>query len=272
MSYPVDTAHHRERCLRCGLPLGPTCVRRRDGRALHHGCESAARWPPEGEVQELWRLCRPAVLSGDREAAGYLHSRGLLGGDLVRVMPAGAPCYSWTRWGGKSWAAAGYRLIVPVYDAGGRLRLLRAWRWRASLATSGPKRIAAKGCQVKGLAMANAAGIRMLRHGDRVADVVIAEGEPDYLTAARVWPGAAVLGIVSGSWCEELALRIAGGSWVAIWTDHDKAGDRYAEQIVESLRGRCRIERGAVGDGDLNKRLLSGTLPAGPFRGCAHGS
>lgn len=84
---------------------------------------------------------------------------------------------------------------------------------------------------------------RALICGDR--RIVIVEGESDFLTAVLVWRHvlAAKFGIWSGSWSNALASRIRDGSEVTIWTDPDSAGDRYAEEILRSLGGRCRVLR-----------------------------
>jgi hypothetical protein len=73
--------------------------------------------------------------------------------------------------------------------------------------------------------------------------VLIVEGEPDWLRATVQWPDWAVLGIASGSWCPELAGRVPGGAQGVRRTDADEAGDRYAEQIAETLKGRCGVRR-----------------------------
>jgi DNA primase len=160
-------------------------------------------------------------------------------------MPLEAARLPWARYGSRSWAETGHRLIVPVYDHAGRLALVRGWRWEPD---DSPKRLAAAGCSVRGLVVAGGLGLQLLR-GELPewiypARVVIEEGEPDTLAATLRWPGHCVIGIVPGCWCPELAARIPAGAEVLIRTDPDEAGERYAQQIAESLRGRCgKIER-----------------------------
>jgi len=159
---------------------------------------------------------------------------------MVRLLPLGE-CPDWARYGSRSWAATGHRLIVPVYDHAGRMRLVRGWRWQDD---DSPKRLAAAGYSVKGLVMAGGLGLALLR-GELPGwmtrpRVLIVEGEPDFLRANLEWPDWCVLGIAPGCWCEELAGRIPAGSKVRLRTDDDEPGKRYAVSIAETLRGRCR--------------------------------
>ena len=81
--------------------------------------------------------------------------------------------------------------------------------------------------------------------------IIIAEGEPDYLTLATRWGDAAetlpaVFGVISGSWTAEIAARIPDGAEVHIHAHADAAGHRYAEQIRSTLGRRCRLLRPAA--------------------------
>jgi hypothetical protein len=75
--------------------------------------------------------------------------------------------------------------------------------------------------------------------------VVICEGEPDFLTWATHEPiprTVAVLGIGgAGQWSDEIADRIPDDSTVVLRTHRDDAGDAYALEIAASLRGRCNV-------------------------------
>jgi hypothetical protein len=178
---------------------------------------------------------------------------------MVRVLPPGYSCPPWAYYGFRGWAETGHRLIVPVYDHAGRMRLVRGWRWQPERpekssnlvekpeARPVPKRLAAAGCSVKGLVMAAGRGLELLR-GELPewvypARVLVVEGEPDTLRAAIQWPDWCVLGIAPGCWCQELAGRVPPGSRVLIRTDADDAGDKYAASIGETLRERCEVSR-----------------------------
>ena len=81
--------------------------------------------------------------------------------------------------------------------------------------------------------------------GDRPLEVVIVEGETDFLCAASSHAGEdkirAVFGISSGAWTDAHAIAIPEGAAVIIATDNDTAGDKYAEKIRGTLgKGRSR--------------------------------
>jgi hypothetical protein len=99
--------------------------------------------------------------------------------------------------------------------------------------------------------MADPGGRQLLKRSYLIAPgaktrVLIAEGVPDFLTWAS-WFGdtaedaPAVLGIVAGSWTPEIANRIPNDAEVFIRTHPDSAGSEYAEKIIASLMGRCRL-------------------------------
>jgi hypothetical protein len=209
-------------------------------------------FPDEGEREALWALGQP--VSSDEEASGYLTGRAL-DADLVdlyglaRVLPKSAPCPPWARVSGASWAEAGYRLLVPVYDETGAMRSLRAW----SLKDRHPKRVAPAGCSTAGLVMSCGLGRAVLETGGapgcldgaRIM-VVIVEGEPDFLTWGTRISDAnetpwITFGVVSSAWSPAIAARIPDGARVVIRTHLDPAGYRYADAIRSSLKGRATI-------------------------------
>ena len=153
---------------------------------------------------------------------------------------------SWARYQGKPWAAAGYRLLVPMVDAHGALRSLRAWRMAGS--GEDPKRVAPAGKAMAGLVMACPIARSVLKTGQSPAnepiDVVITEGEPDFLTHAARPEGAAapaVVGVVASAWSSAVADRLPGDVRIVIRTHRDAAGDRYAAEIRSSLADRVRV-------------------------------
>ena len=86
----------------------------------------------------------------------------------------------------------------------------------------------------------------------RPVRIVVCEGVPDWLTWASRYSDAdllapAVLGIISGSWSQELAARVPDGAGVVVRQHPDDAGHGYAARIVATLRGRCdvRVARAA---------------------------
>lgn len=217
--------------------------------------EPERTWPDKAEVDALWNVCGP--VSENEAATEYLAGRGIDATqvdalDLGRVLPARGALPRWASYRGaaavsSTWRELGYLLIVPMFDPEGSMRSVRAWR---VVAGEGPKRLPPSGCKASGLVMADTFGRAMLR-GERAPErVVIVEGEPDHVVRCIVTrdPRTAVLGIVSGSWSAAFASKLPQGARVDIRTDADDAGDRYAAEIVASVKRRCipyRLPRAA---------------------------
>jgi len=213
-------------------------------------------YPDRAEVAALWRACRPVL--DDAEAADVLRSRGLSPEavelhDLARALPHGCPLPRWARSREGSWLESGHRLLLPVFDEAGHMRSLRGWRIPEG---QRPKRLGAA-AKAGGLVLANALGRMMLETGARPEwwptrapfDVVVTEGEPDFVAMVGVYSDAdelapAVLGIAgSGAWSQAIADRIPSGTRVYLATDHDEAGERYARDVAGTLGGRCPLFR-----------------------------
>ena len=207
-------------------------------------------YPPAAQVEALWSACLP--LERDDAAGAYLAGRAIDPGmvdlyDLARVLPADARCPSWAHIRGHSWIQAGYRLVVPMVDYLGVVRSVRGWRLPGEGLDVGngdalPKRLAPAKHSTVGLVMACPVARHMLATGaaGSMRDIVIAEGEPDWLTWAASVSDAndtppAVLGVVSAAWSDAIATRIPEGSRVFIRTHRDDAGDRYSRAIQDSL-------------------------------------
>ncbi|MGD0680045.1 MAG: hypothetical protein ABSC94_32070 [Polyangiaceae bacterium] len=215
-------------------------------------------YPPQTELAALWRACIPCGL--DDEASALLERRGIRVDrvddfHLARALPPTASLPAWASFRGArprrvSWIESGHRLILPVYDALGRMRSVRAWCIRD---TDDPKRVPPAGYASRHLVLACAAGVMMLRAGGEgdatgPSAVVIAEGEPDFLTWATRWSDAAesvpiVLGVFAGAWSDAVAERIPPRARVVVRTHHDPAGEAYAEAIGQSLEGRASVLR-----------------------------
>lgn len=157
--------------------------------------------------------------------------------DLARVIPERGPLPTWARYQGRTWRETGHRLIVPMFDATGELRSVRAWR---VVDGDTPKRLPPAGHKAAELVMADPWALAWLRGQREPSRIVVAEGEPDFCVwATRLNdPSTATLGIVSGSWCAAFANRVPIGCRVDVWTDNDEAGERYLAEIVTSVRRR----------------------------------
>jgi len=106
--------------------------------------------------------------------------------------------------------------------------------WKPALKTLWPA-----GASAEGLLFADAGGIQVLR-GDPDAPrrVLVVEGVTDLLRAASIADRVpcAVIGFTSGGAAALGAVRWREGAEVAIATDDDTAGERYADQATEAMR------------------------------------
>ena len=206
--------------------------------------------PPDRDVLQVWASGTP--VTADSAVRAWLRQRGLDPETIeewnsARVLPPG-PLPDWARIGARTWSQTGHRLILPLRGATGELESLRA----RSIAPGFPvKAVSPRGFEVGGLVLADFAATEMLagRTPDGwKGDLVIVEGEPDFLTWMHLQrdskeDGPAILGVFSGSWSVEIARRIPSGTRVVIRTHHDFAGNEYALRIVKSLQGRCPLLR-----------------------------
>lgn len=159
------------------------------------------------------------------------------------------------------------RLLIPLYDSQGIQRSVTGRAIdKASLKMKAARPL---GHKASGLCMMSPwAQDLVQRNPDEplteLRDVVIVEGEPDYLTRLQTTPDAAIIGIYAGSWQQELADRIPDGANVYIETDRDKQGEAYALKIARTLGTRCKLFRlrADLPAGDINDLHVGGTLKA----------
>lgn len=207
-------------------------------------------YPALAEVRALWETAQPA--GDDARASEELVGRKIDPDaasqlDLARVLPPwsadGYPLPPWARYRGAWWPQSGHRLIVPVYAPDGSMRSVRAWRIEGNVPA---KRLPPAGRKTTGLVMANSLALRVLKPKAAPTQLLIVEGEPDFLTAAIRWRDWPVVGVISGGWTPELASRVPLGSEVLIGTHHDDAGHKYAEQVAKTVRARAVVRRMAA--------------------------
>jgi hypothetical protein len=201
-------------------------------------------YPDAVAVASLWALA--GSVADDPASGGHLVGRGLdartvASLDLLRAIPNGALLPLWARYRGRPWTESGHRMITRVYDAAGAVRSVRAWRVEGDAPA---KRLPPGGHKATGLVMANRRAQELLA-GERMPPrlVVVAEGEPDFITCSVAWPTLAVFGITSGSWSDEFAQRIPLGSEVVVRTHNDAAGDKYAGEIIKTVKLRAVVRR-----------------------------
>ena len=205
----------------------------------------APEYPPCAEVVETWE--RAAHACDDADVSRWLESRGLDPHRITDFSVARALVQkdvpAWAALGRRPWPDAGYRLIVPAYDANGSMRSLRA---RALSPDVPVKEVAASGFTSAGLILGEGSATAMLRGESAPDRVLVAEGVPDFLTWATRFSDAeelppAVMGVFSGSWTAEMAARVPAGARVAVRTHDDAAGRGYANRVAESLGEKCNV-------------------------------
>jgi hypothetical protein len=201
-------------------------------------------YPESAELEELWSTSVP--VEDDRDGSRVLVKRKIDPvevslRDLARSIPDGTELPEWARYRGKPWTRTGHRVLLRVFDHCGVFKSVRAWR---VIEGDTPKRLPPAGRKASGLVLANRMALGMLRRQVCPLELVIVEGEPDFLVACTSWrPGVAVIGIGSGSWTQDFARAVPAGTSVAIATDNDHAGDRYADAIEETLGPKRKLWR-----------------------------
>ena len=211
--------------------------------------------PPREEVEALWFASVP--VGSDPEAAEWFCYRyqslsiceRIELWDLARALPADLALPGWARSRGGPWNRTGHRILFRLWDHTGQAASLRA---RCVDPDVTPKSLVPFGFSVKGLVLSDPLGLQLLSGTVpdwwELHEIVISEGEVDWATWASRQPevepqGPACFGVEAGSWSQEIADRIPDGAAVVLRTHHDAAGERYAEQIAATLRGRCRLFR-----------------------------
>lgn len=216
------------------------------------------KYPPRHEIEDLWSACHPVSSAAEavawfcyryryRDQYASLLERAEMW-DLVRVIPPSLPLPSWARSRQGTWVQSGHRLLFRLWDATGSFTSVRA---RGLTPTATPKSLSPAGFQVKGVVLSDPLGVQLASGADLnwwTPVVLVLEGEPDWLVWAAQQreaeeQGPACFGLHAGSWGQDLGDRIPTNAEVIIRTDNDAAGDDYAEHVIRTLAGRCRLYR-----------------------------
>ena len=219
------------------------------------------KYPPQEEVAEL-RLNMLSLASEvepwPHDARLYLESRFPAVDDLcdtitslqlARMIHPETPCPEWAGLGTgdhwRSWGQLGYCLAVGLWDSSGNLRSVKVRLTGVKPWDTAPKTLDPTGYNVKGLVMANVPARRILASEQvEPTTIVIAEGVTDWLVASVQWPARPVIGVDSGLWTADHARRVVDGSTIIIRTDNDPSGDKYADSISATFKGRkVRLQR-----------------------------
>lgn len=250
---------------------------------------SPPKTPPDPQtVAELWGRCTSVL--DDEEVRAWLLSRGIdpvrvEDDNLARALPADLATPKLPRWAALwdheakrriRWTRTGHRLVLPLVDVEGNLRSVLARYVSAQPVAGGRKSLAPMGHTRRGFFLRDPSARAVLNFvadlprssldpAERWYDdaterrIVIVEGEKKYLLRATsgsdATQGAATIGIVSGSWTEELGALIPDGWTVDVAVDPDGrpegrgagGGALYATKIIRSLEPRWRAGKLRIG-------------------------
>ena len=217
--------------------------------------------PPVESVGALWAAAKPVTDDADlaRQLLGRCLDPAIIEDlDLARCLPSSRTLPKWARSGSLSWWESGHRLLFQLWNAEGSLSSVHA---RLVEKTDGDRKkgLFPSGHSAKGFFLADSFARLLITNGvpswwrqSEPPSVIITEGAPDFLTVATHYGcseyAPAVLGILSGSWSDELAARIPTECRVIVKVHRDEAGQKYRDQICRSLSGRCRV---FVGDREV---------------------
>ena len=196
-------------------------------------------YPLRVDVDALW--ADSVELSRDGETVKMLHSRGLDFGALCdlglgKVISKRVRLPRWARYRGSTWFQSGHRLLLQSFDANGEPLSVRAWRVCDG---DSPKRLPPAGHKQAGLVQANREAVQMLKGEVCPKRLWVVEGEPDFLSVCWRRSGDAVIGIGSGGWTIDHARKVPVNAEVMLSTHIDRAGEKYAADVLETLSNRC---------------------------------
>ena len=220
--------------------------------------------PPVVSVGALWAASKPVTDDADlaRQLLGRCLDPAIIEDlDLARCLPQSGTIPKWAQSGSLSWWESGHRLLLPLWNVEGSLCSVHA-RLVEKVDGDRAKGLFPSGHTAKGLFLADSFARLLITEGipkwwrqNEPPSVIITEGAPDFLTVATHYGcseyAPAALGVVSGSWSDELAARIPTECRVVVKVHRDEAGAKYRDAIRRSLSGRCRVlvEGGEVARG-----------------------
>jgi excisionase family DNA binding protein len=227
--------------------------------------------PPQDEVLALFRECLP-VTEHD-EVAAWLRSEGLRPEairilDLARALPSTQRLPEWVHTPIAEEAGRGPLLVLPLWDAAGELRSLRAHplSGAASAAeTGGDPHLLGGPSSGRGLVMAEMISLALLRHPSippedhgyavetvRRSGLWIALEEKAFLSLGTEWkveaerPG--VIGVLPGGWTEDFVTGVVpDGCTVTVLSPRDLRNESYADLIAQTFEASgLTVQRRAV--------------------------
>ena len=209
-------------------------------------------YPPIEEVKHIIKSATPLHLSKDKSVLAWCERRGLNPKRLMhgpRVLDMSFDFEGLTKvefndqersWFPSTWAKK-YPVIVPMVDWKGDVRSFVARPIFKSI--KHPKSRRPLGFSAKNLYFVNVASWKFLTQKILPKDMIIAEGEIDFLSVSQ--NDVPVIGITNGSIDHLQMMPWKAGQTVHIATDNDKAGNKLAKQIPNMIypaqARRCHI-------------------------------
>jgi hypothetical protein len=205
-------------------------------------------YPPESEVRAVMRELFPVDKAPDLDALRWMMTRGLdatlqAQAGLVMTLARSTKLPDWARVKGQPWDATGHRLIAPLCDVNGAMRSLHA-RQIEDRGPFMPKGTNPVGFELRGLVLACPKARMMLANGEKIENLVIAEGLPDWLSWFHYYRSrdqkAGVIGIVAGAWTQAFADKIPSGTRIKIDAHDDANGHKYMATVAATLQRRVK--------------------------------
>lgn len=200
------------------------------------------QYPPEEEVLNVLRkgVKHLRDVNATAKLEEFLKSRGLVQSklpcglanpkhgcwdDITKVKSSNN---KQTYWWPRKWTRE-YALIFPLVDHHGNIKSLLGRTWYNALSRKTTVPIS---YTTKGLLLANHQARQWMKERNPVEEVIICEGEMDYVTACQEYDGI-VIGIRSGSIdiCRQLPWFAQTTVYIA--TDDDVVGNVYAKKIAK---------------------------------------
>jgi len=191
-------------------------------------------YPPAEKIARVWAEC--VRVDEEPDVCHWLRSKRVdvdlvADRDLARALPSDSS-------EAPKWARGGWRLIVPLRDADGAMRSLKA---RRIVSGDGPKSLSPSGHSAVDLAFFDP-------HIAAAERAFFIEGEKKLLQVTTLFPEAMVIGVGSGMITAELVARVPAGAEVLLCTDPNGAGAEYATKLARLLaatqRKRAQLWRG----------------------------
>jgi hypothetical protein len=210
---------------------------------------------PEAEIRALWSTTMS--VADVEEVRAFIQSRGWDCKDVVALgfvrSTAGEDVVNWPAWWPPT-RAKSWRLMVPAFNAAGKLCSVHARSVSLDMPKGLPKTLWPKGFSSSGLIMADKEGLSLLRRSAKMDALIVCEGITDLISTSihkkrsKIFSPSkiAVLSCTNGGFASLRDIDLDPNTKVFVATDEgdkDGTGDRYATEVATALYGRTRVMR-----------------------------